>query len=496
MILSIALFYLIGNTSLHVPVLSHLSPWLALPFALLFATLCWLRLPFAIALLPLTLPYYLYQKQLSSSIAFSLVELTLFLIVAVAVVQMILFQHSWPYWLSWKALRERLGPFVVPMLLFLLIATLSILVAYSRKAALRTFREEIFDPLLYLVLALMCLRTRTDVQRLLGAFLGTGLIIALLGLAQYFLFKNTLVPEANGVRRVHTVYGSANSIGLLFDYILPIGIAWLLGRVSGRSRLVALLVCLPIVIVLYLTQSYGAWIAIGLTTLFIAALSAPNRRVLLIGSAVLTVVLGGALLLFHKQIITTVFTGHTNKHGVGTIEKRFYLWQSALHMIHDYPWLGVGLDNWLCHYSTNPACPALTFHYWIKNDPITGVPTGLTDEPTLSHPHNLFLHIWVSMGVFGMLTFAILLVFIACLFVRLILFLRRTPLKHHGLFSWMTLGVGGALLAAVIQGQVDSSFLEQDLAFCFWMLVSALFLLRFHLQVSWREVFLQQKADA
>ena len=29
---------------------------------------------------------------------------------------------------------------------------------------------------------------------------------------------------------------------------------------------------------------------------------------------------------------------------MGTLTKRLYLWQSALHMIRDYPWFGVGMN--------------------------------------------------------------------------------------------------------------------------------------------------------
>ena len=49
----------------------------------------------------------------------------------------------------------------------------------------------------------------------------------------------------------------------------------------------------------------------------------------------------------------------------------------------------------------------------------------------------------------------------------------------------MVVGIGGALTAAIIQGQVDSSFLEQDLAFCFWALVAALLVLRLLTGASW-----------
>ncbi len=64
--------------------------------------------------------------------------------------------------------------------------------------------------------------------------------------------------------------------------------------------------------------------------------------------------------------------------------------------------------------------------------------------------------------------------------------LRAKGINNRPYLQWMTIGVGAAMLAALIQGQVDSSFLEQDLAFCFWMLVTALLLLRVLSGTPWR----------
>src|SRR5207248_144466 len=157
----------------------------------------------------------------------------------------------------------------------------------------RAFREEVLDPLLYVMLGLYCLRSRHDVACLLRALLATGFIVALLGLIQYIFFKNTLPPEADGIRRVHAMYGSANSIGLLFDYTLPIGLAWLAAQTSHidnrwtawRQRILALLICLPMLYVLYLTQSTGAWVAIASAVLFIVALSIRSRKGLFVSIA-------------------------------------------------------------------------------------------------------------------------------------------------------------------------------------------------------------------
>src|SRR6266566_9660695 len=504
LILSMVLYYVIGNANLGSGYLFQLNPLFSAPFLLLFALLCWYRLPFAIALLPLTLPYYLLHKTIVSHYSFSLAEITLGACLLVALLQLLLWRNRWQYRLSWKELRDRLGPFIIPVLVFLVAAAFSIIIAYNKVDALRSFREEVFDPLLYVALALYCLRSRQDVTRLLGALLGSGFLVALLGIVQLFFFKNQLVLESDGIRRVHVMYGSANSIGLLFDYVLPIGLALVVARrqhaqkvlASWKKRALAVAICLPLLYVLYLTQSIGAWLAIAAAALFIAALSIRSRRELLIGVALFVVVMGVALFFFHTRMERFIFDSHVDVQGVSTATKRLYLWQSALNMIHDSPWFGYGMDNWLCHYSYNTTCftPYL-HHYLIAKDPVTGRSTDLKLEPFLSHPHNVFLHVWVSIGIFGLLAFAGVLGLFFWLFVRILRHLRylsylsylpSTGMKEKLSWQWMTIGVGAAMLAAMLQGLVDSAFLEQDLAFCFWILVVALLLLRTLSGTTWR----------
>jgi putative inorganic carbon (HCO3(-)) transporter len=474
LILSMVLYYLIH------------SPLLSLPFLLIFAVLSWYRLPFAIALLPLTLPYYSeqYQKVVIGSSGFSLAEITLAVCLLIAVLRFLFRRDGQGFKATWVRLRQRMGPFSFPILAFLMAALLSLFVAYNLSYALRDFRKEILDPLLYFGLVLIYLRSRQDLLRLVGALLAAGIIIALFGLVQYFFLKNTLILE-EGARRVHAVYGSANSIGLFFDYALPLGLAWIMGRVGWRSRLLALLLCIPMLVVLYLTHSLGAWLAIGVALLLILACSIRNRKVLLIGGLIALAIGLIVLALYFPQIVNYVAGRHADQSGVGTAAKRIYLWQSALNMIHDSPWLGYGLDNWLCHYSKNTICDNSLYHYWILTDP-SGHPTGLRNEPNLSHPHNIFLQIWVSMGILGLLAFWAVLSLFSWLYVRVLRSLRSPSVQQSEQLRWITIGVGAAVLAALVQGMIDSSFLEQDLAFCFWTLIAMLLLLRELSHTPWR----------
>jgi len=495
LLVSMALYYIIGNANLGTGGFFHLNPLISLPFLLIFAVLCWYRLPFAVALLPLALPYYLLQKTVVGSYAFSLAEITLVVCLVVALLQLLLRGRKWEYWLSWHELRDRLGPFTIPILVFLAAAAISIAIAIEPHIALRAFRKEVFDPLVYFLLVLFCLRSRGDLLRLLGALLATGLMVAFLSLAQYFIFRSQLVLETGNILRVHAAYGSANDVGLLLDYVLPIGLALAVAKIPGsigmlkswQFRALAIALCLPLILVLYLSQSHGAWVAIAAAALFIAVFSIRDRKTLLVGAILFVVAAGLVFALFHTRIISFLLDTHVNAQGISTTTKRLYLWQTALKMIHDSPWFGYGMDNWLCHYSRNTICyiPGLK-HYWILTNPVTHAPTGLLDEPDLSHPHNIFLHVWVSVGVFGLLAFIALLVLFFWLFMRVLAHLRSKESDRNLLLQWIAIGIGAAMFAALVQGQVDSSFLEQDLAFCFWTLVAALLLLRVFAEISWR----------
>lgn len=487
--LSMTLYYTLGNERLGKNFLFHINPLFSLPFLLMFIILCWYRLPLAIALFPLTLPFYLYQKTLFAHYAFSPAEITLGVCLLVALLQLVIQRGRWPYLLSWRELRARIGPFGVPILVFFIAAALSISIAYDKVVALRYFRLEILDPLLYLLLLLSCLRSLSDLKRLLFALLSTGLMVALAGLAQYLFFRHSIVPDIDGLRRISAMYGSGNSIGLVFDYILPVGMAFVLAKFpSGqdsssvwRGRMIAGIICLLMLIVLYLSQSQGSWFAIAVAALFVFLLSIRKRQWFWAALPIVIVLLGVGIYIFISH------DSHVDANGISTATKRLYIWRSALDMVHDSPWLGYGMNNWVCHYSHNAVCltPHM-HHYMISRDPVTLKPTDLQYEPDLSHPHNVFLHVWVSMGIFGLLAFITILLLFFWQIVRFLVHLRARETADTLPLQWMTLGVGAAMLAAMAQGLVDSAFLEQDLAFCFWILIAALMLLRLRVGISWR----------
>src|SRR6185295_12766049 len=100
-------------------------------------------------------------------------------------------------------------------------------------------------------------------------------------------------------------------------------------------------------------------------------------------------------------------------------------------MLRDHPVLGIGLDNFVYLYQ----------QVYLRE--------GAAAEPNLSHPHNWVLHVWLELGLLGMVAFGWLLV----TFARLVRDGR----------GWLVAGAAGATLDALVHGTIDNSYFLVDL---------------------------------
>jgi O-antigen ligase len=117
---------------------------------------------------------------------------------------------------------------------------------------------------------------------------------------------------------------------------------------------------------------------------------------------------------------------------------RVDLWVSSLQMILDHPLLGVGLDNF----------PYLYQQVYLRE--------GAAAEPNLSHPHNWILHMWLQLGLLGLVAFIWLVA-------------RAWKLAQRSRTSWLIAGALGATADLLVHGFIDNSYFLVDLAFLFWL---------------------------
>jgi O-antigen ligase len=310
---------------------------------------------------------------------------------------------------------------------------------YMREAA-RVYRTVVLEGALFYGLLRAMTRHRRDAWRVADAWVLGGALIALVGLGQWILAKNLITAE--DVWRVRGFYGSPNNLALYLGRILPLGVAiaaW--GR--GRQRRWAYgLAALVMATGILLSQSRGAWlIGVPVALLFVAAVR--GRRAFSVALGLLLLIAVFIVLVFGPGRLTTLLDM-----GEGTTFFRIQLWQSSWTMARDHPLLGVGLDNFLYHYRT----------YYV-------LPTAW-EEFNLSHPHNLVLDFWLSLGVIGL---AVAIWLLVSFFRRAWKAYRRLP---EGNTRLLVLGLMGGMINVVAHGLVDNAFFLVDLAFALMLMLA------------------------
>jgi len=86
--------------------------------------------------------------------------------------------------------------------------------------------------------------------------------------------------------------------------------------------------------------------------------------------------------------------------------------------------------------------------------------------PYAIHPHNLFLALWLNLGIVGFSTF---IVFIVHNFYLLLKYLRSSVF-----FASLFL----SLLAIIIHGLFDTTYFKNDLSIIFWLIIGLIYLLQ------------------
>ena len=179
--------------------------------------------------------------------------------------------------------------------------------------------------------------------------------------------------------------GSLDNPNMLGEYlilIIPIAAVMLIGRGEGLRRFSAFVSLGIMGSCLILTWSRGAWL--GLILAAIVLLFMWHRRALwLVFAGILSLPLLASIL---PQSIIYRFTSIGNLSDSST-SYRVYIWHSSVDMIKDnfLSGIGIGEGAWDRLY------PLYTY-------------MGVEAAP---HSHNLYLQIWLELGVFGILAFMI-----------------------------------------------------------------------------------------
>lgn len=313
------------------------------------------------------------------------------------------------------------------LLLFLGAALAATAAAEYPKVAVRGLRLLVLEPLWLGCLIATYLAGR---RRLLlaGAVVGAAGIAAVLA-----LLSGGIELFADGqLNRLRGPWGSPNGLAQLLERGLPLALALAAAGANRRIGLSALL--LAIAAALLATLSRGGWLAGAVAAAALAQFAWGAARPFL--GRWLAPLVGLAVGI---GLVISALAGI----GADTLDVRLRLWGSAALMAGDHPWLGVGPDNFL---------------YRLPDylDP------QMWREPNLSHPHNLLLDAWLSLGLVGVAALALLL-------TRSVSVIARGLTARGGALFWADAGILAAMAAGVAHGLLDNFYFRPELAAFFWL---------------------------
>lgn len=304
-----------------------------------------------------------------------------------------------------------------------------------RDASVRAVRTVVLEPLVVIPLTLHVLKRGRIVTSLGG--LAAGLI-----LAASWGFAGLLTGSgvsADDVRRATGPYTHPNNLAFFLERAtLLTAIPALLVPRYRRIGIVLLVVgCLATMS----TFSRGA--LLGLPAGLVIALWLVNRlrAVALVGAAAVAAAGAFALLAGDRLF---------DRGGEGAEPSRLVIWDGAERILRDFPLTGIGPDQFFVMYGLRYIEPA-------------GWPERYT-----SHPHNLFLDFWSSLGIGG-LVFAIFAVVLIAGRMRAIK--REQPDGVATARRVLAVAGAAALTAGIVHGMVDNSFFLPDLAVLTWFAI-------------------------
>ncbi|HCC83423.1 TPA: hypothetical protein DEP96_01075 [Candidatus Uhrbacteria bacterium] len=307
-------------------------------------------------------------------------------------------------------------------------------------AALGILKAYYLEPAFILLLTLSTFKKPTDWASAFTALVASAVIVALLGLFQYISglgFPLAWLAE----HRVTSVFDFPNAVGLFLAPILAMLIVALvnpppvMGELGGglkvKRKLALIGSAAAILLAIILAKTEAAIVAIPIALLITLLLSKAKPTIKGVSLFVFSLALIGALAI--PQIRTKIFLNDVS----GTA--RTQMWHETLSMLRDQPLQGAGLSGF----------PSV----------ITPYHDGSYFE-IFQYPHNIFLNIWVELGLPGLLAFFI----ISYLILKTLYSHRTNP---------MSLALLAAFFTILIHGLVDVPFFKNDLAMLTAFLLAA-----------------------
>lgn len=326
------------------------------------------------------------------------------------------------------------------MLTWLILAGIALTWSVRQDVAFTELRVLFIEPLLFYVILRTIKPDWKIIQQLVFALVSSAVLVSVIGLFLYFTGEGVITAEG-GARRLASVYGSPNNVGLLLGRVIPFVFAGVL-ILRQRMQIIAGVILFLLLVTVALTQSVGA-ILIGVPAgILIVLVLAYGRKAL---PVIALLVVAGVIATFALTQVSTRFANLLD-FSSGTVFIRIRVWESTLEILDNHPVTGLGLDQFLYEFSGQ----------YVRPDAIA--------DPDLSHPHNIVLDFWIRLGFTGTLW---LITFMWVFWREAFRGLSIQDTEKR----MILIGTIGSMTALIAHGMIDNSIYVNDLAYIFVFLV-------------------------
>jgi len=338
----------------------------------------------------------------------------------------------------------------VAVYIFLIVATIAtakivLHLNKGRSVPLGIWKGWVMAPACYFLMLVSSFRSKVDLKKIIDIAIGLVSLSAAVMLIQFFTGLFSHITATYDHRLVWPYLDPMSGLGTSGNYpalfLAPfLCLAWVL-FIKARDplgKIYYLLSTTVLLVTIYLTKSYGSWLAIiaacSTASFF---LSTGKKRWILV--PIVTALLMGGLYLDQKNTEKFQFAVDTSEEIViSSGSERLNIWDVSWDLIKRDPLWGVG--------------PGQFQRAFERQAPFTLARDISRKEINHAlHPHNTYLMFWLSYGLFGLISFLILIA------VWII------PLPKEWRWILMT-----PLLYYLTHGFIDVFYWKNDLAFSFW----------------------------
>mgnify|MGYP000852567798 CR=1 FL=1 len=287
------------------------------------------------------------------------------------------------------------------------------------------WRALFLEPIALCVL-LIVYQKRLKVDLIVWALLGSAMAVSVVAVVQKLTgaWFPPSIADTYLFGRVTSVYTSANALGL---FVIPIVCVSALLWKKYAVAVSVMWAC--ILFAVFFSQSQGAFIAFGAALCVFLLVQKYYKTVA--GIVIMGIL---AVMLIPSLRAAVLFQDRAG-------QNRIMVWEHTIGYLMEHPQhfvFGTGIRNFF--------------------DAIQSPWYDVTVLEALKYPHNIFLNFWTEIGLFGMLSFVFLFLYL----VRTTLLIQDRLVKASLLAS---------LTAIMIHGLVDVPYFKNDLAVLFWILV-------------------------